>query len=81
MGYARVADGCGLKGVQVHSMEETTEALRTAMRKQMENSVTIVIALVLNQEMGEPFRRDAMNTSVVVAGISQNDMRPQLPVL
>jgi sulfoacetaldehyde acetyltransferase len=32
---------------------------------------------LLNQELGEPFRRDAMKKPVVVAGISADDMRPQ----
>jgi hypothetical protein len=33
--------------------------------------------LVLNQELGEPFRRDAMKTPVVVAGVDAADMRLQ----
>jgi sulfoacetaldehyde acetyltransferase len=32
---------------------------------------------VLNQELGEPFRRDAMKKPVSVAGIDPADMRPQ----
>jgi sulfoacetaldehyde acetyltransferase len=32
---------------------------------------------VLNQELGEPFRRDAMKAPVAVAGISADDMKPQ----
>jgi sulfoacetaldehyde acetyltransferase len=31
----------------------------------------------LNQELGEPFRRDAMKRPVEVAGINPDDMRPQ----
>jgi sulfoacetaldehyde acetyltransferase len=31
----------------------------------------------LNQELGEPFRRDAMKKPVKVAGISKSDMKPQ----
>ena len=31
----------------------------------------------LNQELGEPFRRDAMKKPVKVAGIKKEDMRPQ----
>jgi thiamine pyrophosphate-dependent acetolactate synthase large subunit-like protein len=33
--------------------------------------------LVLNQELGEPFRRDAMKAPVVVAGVDPADMRLQ----
>jgi sulfoacetaldehyde acetyltransferase len=79
--YAKVADACGLKGVQVTSMQETTEALNEAVRAQMEDNVTTLIEVVLNQELGEPFRRDAMKKPVHVAGISKNDMRPQQPRL
>jgi len=32
---------------------------------------------VLNQELGEPFRRDAMKKPVEVAGINPSDFRPQ----
>jgi sulfoacetaldehyde acetyltransferase len=75
--YAEVAKGCGLKGVQVTTMEETTEALRQAVKEQMEEGVTTFIEVVLNQELGEPFRRDAMKKPVSVAGIRKEDMRPQ----
>ncbi|MEM8625044.1 MAG: sulfoacetaldehyde acetyltransferase, partial [Pseudomonadota bacterium] len=79
--YAEVADACGLKGVQVNTMAETEEALREAVRAQMEDNVTTLIEVVLNQEQGEPFRRDAMKKPVVVAGVSRDDMRPQQPRL
>ncbi|MEO1469277.1 MAG: sulfoacetaldehyde acetyltransferase [Pseudomonadota bacterium] len=79
--YAKVADACGLKGVQTRTMEETTEALREAVRAQMEDNVTTLVEVVLNQELGEPFRRDAMKKPVQIAGISATDMRPQQPRL
>ncbi|MEL6278551.1 MAG: sulfoacetaldehyde acetyltransferase [Pseudomonadota bacterium] len=75
--YAKVADACGLKGVQVRSMDELTDALRTAVKAQMDENVTTFIEVVLNQELGEPFRRDAMKKPVQVAGIDPADMRPQ----
>lgn len=75
--YARIAEGCGLKGVQVRTMDELTEALRAAVREQMEEGVTTFIEVLLNQELGEPFRRDAMKKPVEVAGIDPADMRPQ----
>ncbi|MEM6616402.1 MAG: sulfoacetaldehyde acetyltransferase [Pseudomonadota bacterium] len=76
LSYARVAEGCGLKGVTVTTMEETTEALRKACEEQADG-VTTFIEVILNQELGEPFRRDAMKKPVRVAGISKEDMRPQ----
>ncbi|MEO1122179.1 MAG: sulfoacetaldehyde acetyltransferase, partial [Pseudomonadota bacterium] len=64
-------------GVQVRSMDELTDALRTAVKAQMDENVTTFIEVVLNQELGEPFRRDAMKKPVQVAGIDPADMRPQ----
>ncbi|MDH3661431.1 MAG: sulfoacetaldehyde acetyltransferase [Alphaproteobacteria bacterium] len=75
--YAKVADACGVKGVQVTTMSELTEALKTAVKEQMNDGVTTFLEVVLNQELGEPFRRDAMKTPVQVAGINKSDMRPQ----
>ena len=75
--YAKIAEACGHKGVQVTTMEAVTEALRVAIKDQMENGVTTFIEVVLNQELGEPFRRDAMKCPVAVAGIDPADMRPQ----
>ncbi|MBU2580431.1 MAG: sulfoacetaldehyde acetyltransferase [Alphaproteobacteria bacterium] len=79
--YAKVAEGCGLKGVQARTPDEVTEMLRTAIKEQMEDGVTTLIEVVLNQELGEPFRRDAMKNPVSVAGIKTEDMRPQQPLL
>ena len=75
--YAKIADACGLKGVQVTTMQELTEALDAAVKAQMENKETTFIEVILNQELGEPFRRDAMKAPVEVAGINPGDMRPQ----
>jgi sulfoacetaldehyde acetyltransferase len=75
--YAKVADACGLKGVKVDTMEGLQAALETAIKEQMEDGVTTFIEVVLNQELGEPFRRDAMKAPVAVAGIDKRDMRPQ----
>ena len=75
--YAKVAEACGLKGVQVRTMEQLSEALEVAVREQMEDNVTTFLEVVLNQELGEPFRRDAMTAPVEVAGVSPEDMRPQ----
>jgi sulfoacetaldehyde acetyltransferase len=43
----------------------------------MDEGKTTFIEVLLNQELGEPFRRDAMKKPVSVAGISRDDMRPQ----
>ena len=75
--YAQIADACGLKGVKVTTTEELTEALNTAVKEQMNDNTTTFIEVVLNQELGEPFRRDAMSAPNAVAGVSKDDMRPQ----
>ncbi len=76
--YAKVAEGCGLRGVQVTTMQGLTDAITEGIRLQMEDNITTFIECVLNQELGEPFRRDAMKKPVEVAGIDPNDMRPQV---
>ena len=73
LSYAKVAEGCGLKGVTVKSMDELTYSLRTACDEQA-NGITTFIEVILNQELGEPFRRDAMKKPVEVAGIDPKDM-------
>lgn len=76
LSYARVAEGCGLKGVAVTTQQELSDALQTACKAQ-DDGVTTFIEVILNQELGEPFRRDAMKKPVEVAGIDPADMRPQ----
>ncbi|KZY04238.1 MULTISPECIES: sulfoacetaldehyde acetyltransferase [unclassified Sulfitobacter] len=75
--YAAIAKACGVEGVQVSSMQELTDALDKAIKAQMNDGKTTFIEVLLNQELGEPFRRDAMKKPVSVAGISREDMRPQ----
>ncbi len=75
--YAGIAEACGVKGVQVSSMADLEDALNAAVDAQMNDGQTTFIEVLLNQELGEPFRRDAMKKPVSVAGISADDMRPQ----
>jgi sulfoacetaldehyde acetyltransferase len=66
-----------LQGVQAKTMEELTAVLNKAIDDQMNHGKTTLIEALINQELGEPFRRDAMKKPVAVAGISKADMRPQ----
>jgi len=75
--YAGIAQACGVEGVAVSTQEELTDALNKAVTDQMKNGKTTFIEVLLNQELGEPFRRDAMKKPVSVAGISRDDMRQQ----
>jgi sulfoacetaldehyde acetyltransferase len=58
-----------MDGVQVMTPDELTEQLNAAVKAQMEEGKTTFIEVLTNQELGEPFRRDAMTTPVPVAGI------------
>ena len=75
--YAGIAKACGVEGVAVYGMDELRDELAKAVDAQMNNGVTTFIEVMLNQELGEPFRRDAMKKPVSVAGINREDMRPQ----
>lgn len=75
--YAGIARACGLQGVVARTMDELTAALARAIDDQMNHGRTTLIEALINQELGEPFRRDAMKKPVEVAGISAADMRPQ----
>ena len=75
--YAGIAQACGLQGVVARSMDALSQALDKAITDQMHNGKTTLIEALINQELGEPFRRDAMTKPVVVAGIDKKDMRPQ----
>ena len=74
--YAGIAKACGLKGVVARTQQELTEALAQAIEDQ-KNGITTLIEAMINQELGEPFRRDAMKKPVAVAGIDASDMRTQ----
>ncbi|PIB26473.1 sulfoacetaldehyde acetyltransferase [Amylibacter kogurei] len=74
--YAAIAQACGLVGVQASSMDDLTDKLDQAIKDQKAGKTTF-IEVLLNKELGEPFRRDAMKAPVVVAGIDAADMRPQ----
>ncbi len=76
LSYAKVANACGLKGITAKTMDETTKAIKQSCEDQ-KKGITTFIEVILNQELGEPFRRDAMKKPVKVAGIDKGDMRPQ----
>ncbi len=75
--YAGIAKACGLQGVVARTMDELTAALDQAIEDQKNGKTTLIEAMI-NQELGEPFRRDAMKKPVAVAGIDPADMREQI---
>jgi sulfoacetaldehyde acetyltransferase len=76
--FAGIAKACGLKGVVARTMDELTDALNQAIKDQMEHGKTTLIEAMINQELGEPFRRDAMKKPVAVAGIDPADMADEV---
>ena len=74
--YAGIAKACGLQGVVARTMDELSDALDQALKDQAAGKTTLIEAMI-NQELGEPFRRDAMKKPVAVAGIDAADMRRQ----
>ena len=75
--YSGIAKACGLEGVIARTQDELRDALAKAVEDQMKHGKTTLIEAMINQELGEPFRRDAMKKPVEIAGISASDMRPQ----
>ena len=72
LSYAKIAEACGFKGIKVNTQEELKDALQQSCKDQMQG-ITTFIEVMLNQELGEPFRRDAMKAPVEVAGIDPKD--------
>ena len=57
--YAEVAKAFGLNGVRVNTMEALTQAIADGCKAQDQGTTTLV-EVVVNKELGAPFRRDAM---------------------
>eukprot|EP00931_Biecheleriopsis_adriatica_P044562 TRINITY_DN2549_c0_g1_i1.p1 TRINITY_DN2549_c0_g1~~TRINITY_DN2549_c0_g1_i1.p1 ORF type:complete len:377 (-),score=91.05 TRINITY_DN2549_c0_g1_i1:94-1089(-) len=72
--YAKLAEACGLKGIKVTTPAELEAGLSAAIDGQMKRNETTLVEVVLNQELGEPFRRDAMKAPVQIAKVKASDM-------
>jgi sulfoacetaldehyde acetyltransferase len=57
--YAAVAEAFGCRGVRVTGMQELTSAVAESCELQKDGKTTLV-EVVVNKELGAPFRRDAM---------------------
>ena len=57
--FAAVAEAFGLKGIRVTGMEELTRAISQSCDAQAQG-ITTLVEVVVNKELGAPFRRDAM---------------------
>lgn len=57
--YADVAKAFGLNGVRITTMGDLTKAISESCVAQ-QNGTTTLVEVVVNKELGAPFRRDAM---------------------
>jgi len=73
--YAKVAQACGLKGIKVETTAALEKALAEAVDGQMNRKETTLIEVVLNQELGEPFRRDAITAPNRTVELRIEDMQ------
>jgi len=57
--FADVAKAFGLEGVRVSTMDDLTKAIADGCAAQ-DRGITTLVEVVVNKELGAPFRRDAM---------------------
>ena len=57
--FAEIARSFGCEGVRVDKLEDVGPALRASVKAQAEGKTT-VIELMCTKELGDPFRRDAL---------------------
>jgi len=61
--FAELARAMGAEGVRVEHEDQVGDALRAACRAQQDGKTT-VLEMMLSQELGDPFRRDALKQPV-----------------
>ena len=62
--YAEIAKGMGAEGIRVDKLDNVGAALTDAIDAQMNDGKTTVVEIMCNQELGDPFRKDALSTPV-----------------
>ncbi len=62
--FADIARAMGADGVRVDRLEDVGLALSQAVDAQMQDGKTTVIEIMCTQELGDPFRRDALSKPV-----------------
>jgi sulfoacetaldehyde acetyltransferase len=58
--WAEVARSLGAEAVTVRNLGDVGEALEKAVDAQMKNGKTTIVEMMVTQELGDPFRRDAL---------------------
>jgi len=62
-GWAGIAKAMGVEGIQIAHADQVGDAFKKALQLQSEGK-TCVLELMVNRELGDPFRRDAMKLPV-----------------
>lgn len=62
--FAEIARAMGANGVRVNALEDAGDALNQACDQQMRDGTTTVLEIMCTQELGDPFRRDALSKPV-----------------
>jgi sulfoacetaldehyde acetyltransferase len=62
--YAEIARAMGAEGVRVDKIDNVGAALTDAIDAQMNDGKTTVIEILCTQELGDPFRKDALSKPV-----------------
>ncbi|MFZ4624570.1 MAG: sulfoacetaldehyde acetyltransferase [Rhodoferax sp.] len=62
--FAGIAIAMGAEGIVVDRLEDVSPALKQAIDAQMNHGKTTVIEILVTQELGDPFRRDALSRPV-----------------
>ena len=62
--FAQLAKDMGAEGVRVDQLDQVGPALKAAIDAQMNEGKTTVIEIMCTRELGDPFRRDALNKPV-----------------
>ncbi len=62
--FAGIAQAMGAEGIVVDQLDEVGPALERAIDMQMNEGKTCVIEIMCTRELGDPFRRDALNKPV-----------------
>ncbi|MFA0543941.1 sulfoacetaldehyde acetyltransferase, partial [Vibrio sp. 10N.222.52.B7] len=59
-----IARAMGAEGITVDKLEDVGPTLQKAIDMQMNEGKTTIIEIMCTQELGDPFRRDALSTPV-----------------
>lgn len=62
--FAEIARAMGAEGITVDRLEDVGPALKKAIDMQMNERKTTIIEIMCTQELGDPFRRDALSKPV-----------------